>query len=114
MRGHQPAQFQSRRCAEFYAGTCVASTRPDTLAAAATCPSTTFPTSTKPRPATSPIKHFLNMKMEYACHLLDSGGLGVKGVASALLGYDDPLYFPRLFSKTVGMSPRAYRNSVRK
>ena len=36
-----------------------------------------------------------------------------RGVAAAL-GYDDPLYFSRLFNKTVGMSPRSYRNSVRK
>ncbi|MCP5190178.1 MAG: AraC family transcriptional regulator, partial [Pseudomonadales bacterium] len=27
---------------------------------------------------------------------------------------DDPLYFSRQFSRTIGMSPRAYRNSVRK
>jgi len=53
------------------------------------------------------------MKMEHACHLLDSGDLSVKAVAGAL-GYDDPLYFSRQFSRTIGMSPRAYRNSVRK
>ncbi|MCP4840332.1 MAG: AraC family transcriptional regulator, partial [Halieaceae bacterium] len=34
------------------------------------------------------------------------------GVAVAL-GYDDQLYFSRQFSKTVGLSPRAYRRSVR-
>jgi AraC family transcriptional regulator of arabinose operon len=61
----------------------------------------------------SPIKHFLHMKIEYACQLLDSSELSVKGIA-AELGYPDPLYFSRLFSKTMGMSPRAYRNSVRK
>ena len=61
----------------------------------------------------SPIKHFLHMKIEYACQLLDSSDLSVKAIA-AELGYGDPLYFSRLFSKTMGMSPRAYRGSVRK
>ena len=40
-------------------------------------------------------------------------GMSVKAIA-AELGYTDPLYFSRLFSKTMGMSPRAYRNSVQK
>lgn len=61
----------------------------------------------------SPIKHFLNMKMEHACHLLDSTELGV-GAIAAQLGYDDPLYFSRLFRKTLGQSPRSYRASIRK
>jgi AraC-like DNA-binding protein len=61
----------------------------------------------------SPIKHFLHMKIEYACQLLDSSELSVKAIA-AELGYPDPLYFSRLFSKTMGLSPRAYRSSVRK
>jgi AraC family transcriptional regulator of arabinose operon len=61
----------------------------------------------------SPIKHFLHMKIEYACQLLDSSDLSVKAIA-AELGYGDPLYFSRLFTKTMGMSPRAYRSSVRK
>ncbi|MFT4822138.1 MAG: AraC family transcriptional regulator of arabinose operon [Halioglobus sp.] len=61
----------------------------------------------------SPIKHFLHMKIEYACQLLDSTEMSVKAIAVGL-GYGDPLYFSRLFSKTMGLSPRAYRSSVRK
>ena len=60
----------------------------------------------------SPIKHFLNMKMEHACHLLDSTDLGV-GEIALRVGYDDPLYFSRLFRKTIGSSPRGYRASLR-
>jgi AraC family transcriptional regulator of arabinose operon len=26
-----------------------------------------------------------------------------------MLGYDDPLYFSRIFSKTMGMAPSEYR-----
>ena len=84
----------------------------DTMAAAANLSKYHFSAKYKGLTGYSPIKHFLNMKMEHACHLLDSSQLSVKGVAAAL-GYDDPLYFSRQFSKTVGLSPRAYRRSVR-
>lgn len=61
----------------------------------------------------SPIKHFLNMKIEHACQLLDATDLTVQAIA-AEVGYDDPLYFSRLFRKTLGTSPRSYRASIRK
>lgn len=84
----------------------------DTLAAAAKLSKFHFSAKYKSLTGYSPIKHFLNMKMEHACHLLDSTELSVKGVAAAL-GYDDPMYFSRQFSRTVGLSPRDYRRSVR-
>lgn len=60
----------------------------------------------------SPVKHFLHMKMEQACTLLDGTDLSVSAIAGRL-GYDDPLYFSRLFSRIIGSSPRAYRASIR-
>ena len=85
----------------------------DALAAVAHLSKYHFSSRYKALTGYSPIKHFLHMKIEYACQLLDSSEMSVKAI-SAELGYPDPLYFSRLFSKTIGMSPRAYRNSVRK
>ncbi|RLQ21675.1 helix-turn-helix domain-containing protein [Seongchinamella sediminis] len=61
----------------------------------------------------SPIRHFLNMKIEHACHLLDTTELGVGEIARRV-GYEDPLYFSRLFRQTIGSSARQYRASSRK
>ncbi len=59
----------------------------------------------------APIRHFTHLKMEAACRLLDSGDQSIKQVAAAL-GYEDPLYFSRVFRRIVGVSPRGYRQSV--
>ena len=56
----------------------------------------------------TPVQHFLHLKIEYACQLLDSSGHSVAQVSEAL-GYDDSYYFSRLFSKVMGLSPSAYR-----
>lgn len=56
----------------------------------------------------SPIQHFIHLKMERACYLLDISHQSVALVA-AELGYEDPQYFSRLFKKVTGLSPREYR-----
>lgn len=83
------------------------------LAAAANMSKYHFAVRYKQFSGYSPIRHFLNMKMEHACALLDGTQLNVSAVAN-YLGYDDPLYFSRVFSRTIGMSPRAYRASIRR
>lgn len=56
----------------------------------------------------SPISYFLSLKMQRACGLLSNSSLRIKEVA-ARLGFDDPYYFSRLFTKHIGVSPRQYR-----
>jgi len=60
----------------------------------------------------SPIQHFLHLKMERACYLLDISGISIKDV-SRTLGYEDSYYFSRLFKKIIGVAPRQYRNLKR-
>ena len=85
----------------------------DTLAGLANMSKYHFSSKYKKLTGYSPIKHFLNMKMERACQLLDSTDLSIKAIA-AELGYEDQLYFSRLFNRTIGQSPRAYRAGIRR
>ncbi len=83
----------------------------DSIAATSNLSKYHFSSKYKKLTGYSPIKHFLNMRIEHACHLLDSGTMSVKEIA-ALVGYDDALYFSRLFRKTIGLSPTEYRRSI--
>jgi AraC-like DNA-binding protein len=60
----------------------------------------------------SPVDHHIHLRMQAACHYLDSTALSIKEVA-AKLGYDDPYYFSRIFQKILGCPPLAYRRSVK-
>lgn len=59
----------------------------------------------------SPLQHFSEMKMEHACFLLEQTSLSMAEIASQL-GYDDALYFSRVFRKSMGCSPSAFRKSI--
>ena len=56
----------------------------------------------------SPIDYFLRMRMQQAAQLLDTTDLSVKAIAMQL-GYEDPLYFSRLFRAVNEHSPIDYR-----
>lgn len=60
----------------------------------------------------SPMDYFIHTKIQRACSLLDTTSLNVRAVG-ALVGYEDPYYFSRIFRKVMGVSPRAYRYSHR-
>ena len=56
----------------------------------------------------SPQDFFIHLKMERARKYLTQTNLKVKDIA-VKLGYDDPYYFSRIFSKHTGLSPVNYR-----
>lgn len=57
----------------------------------------------------APIDYFIQMKMQKASQQLDFTDKSIKEVALDL-GFDDPYYFSRRFSKVIGMSPTKYRS----
>ena len=57
---------------------------------------------------TTPINHFIQLKIERACHLLDTTTNSIGDVAFAV-GYHDAYYFSRIFKKLMGLSPSQYR-----
>lgn len=58
----------------------------------------------------SPISYLQNLRIEQAKHLLQSTRLSV-GEVSVSVGYEDPLYFSKVFKSHVGISPQGYREN---
>lgn len=56
----------------------------------------------------TPMQYILSLRMANAQNLLESTEYNITEIAEAV-GYDNPLYFSRLFHKHMGMSPSEYR-----
>lgn len=56
----------------------------------------------------TPMQYILSLRMNNAISLMRDTDWNLTQIASAV-GYDNPLYFSRLFHKYKGMSPSAYR-----
>lgn len=56
----------------------------------------------------SPMNYYLQLKVQEACHYLDFTDMKISQIASTL-GVVDPLYFSRIFTKIMGVSPTLYR-----
>jgi AraC family transcriptional regulator of arabinose operon len=56
----------------------------------------------------TPIEYITNVRIQIASRLLKSSSLSVKEI-SKMVGYDDPLYFSRLFKRITKYNPREYR-----
>ena len=68
--------------------------------------------SFKERTGHSPLSYFNLLKIRKACELLDTTAMKLNQI-SFKLGFDDQFYFSRLFSKTMGISPKAYRTRTK-
>ncbi|MGN6181069.1 MAG: AraC family transcriptional regulator [Mucilaginibacter sp.] len=55
-----------------------------------------------------PIDYFNHLKIQKACQYLQFTNLRIREI-SYQIGMDDPYYFSRLFTKTMGNSPKEYR-----
>lgn len=58
----------------------------------------------------SPTEYIISLRLNRACELMSDFAMPVTE-ASRHVGYQDPLYFSRLFRRKMGMSPREYRQS---
>ncbi len=56
----------------------------------------------------APVDYFIHLKIQKACNLLDVTNLQIIEISNQL-GYEDALYFSRIFKKTMDMSPKEYR-----
>lgn len=57
----------------------------------------------------TPVQYIQSIRLANAQSLLETTAHNVSEIA-AIVGYDNPLYFSRLFKKQFGMSPLQYRN----
>lgn len=69
-----------------------------------------FSSKFKEATGSSPLAYFNRLKIEYACHLLLVTDIHINQICYKL-GFEDSLYFSRLFSKIMGVSPRKYRET---
>jgi len=57
----------------------------------------------------SPLAYIKNLRIQQAVTLLQQTNFPIADIASSV-GYEDPLYFSRVFRRTYGISPTEYRN----
>ena len=80
----------------------------DTLAALANLSRSRYAALFKEQTGVAPIDYFNRLRMHRACQWLDTTDWSVKSIAGRL-GYEDPLYFSRVFRSVTERSPMEYR-----
>ena len=56
----------------------------------------------------SPMGYFIRLKIQKACEYIELTPLKLNEI-SIKLGFEEPAYFSRMFTKIMGISPSAYR-----
>jgi AraC family transcriptional regulator, arabinose operon regulatory protein len=84
--------------------------RVGTLASLVSLSSSHYSALFKSRTGYAPMDYFMRLRMHRACQLLDTTGLSVKEIALEL-GYEDPLYFSRVFKAVNDLPPSDYRRT---
>lgn len=59
----------------------------------------------------SPMNFIIRLRMQRACHLLQTRRLKIKEIGERV-GYGDPYHFSRIFKSFVGVAPHEYRNTI--
>ena len=59
----------------------------------------------------SPMQYLLSIRINNAAVLLETTDYNINEI-STIVGYDNPLYFSRLFRKQKGLSPSDYRKAM--
>lgn len=72
---------------------------------------TRFSTLFKQHTGCSPLAYFNRMKIEHACRMMRETNLHINQICYKL-GIEDALYFSRMFSKAMGVSPSQYRKQL--
>ena len=70
-----------------------------------------FATLFKQQTGKTPLNYFNQLKIQRSCSLLKNTDMKINQICYKI-GIDDCLYFSRLFSKIMGMSPRDYRETA--
>jgi transcriptional regulator GlxA family with amidase domain len=61
----------------------------------------------------APIDFVLRQRIRLACDLLNNTSAAVGSIAEKV-GFKDPYYFSRCFTRIMGASPRGYRNALKR